>query len=150
MCEILDALVEQPEFRIGLLTGNIEAGARQKLAQVGLEGVFQFGAFGDDDEDRDRLLGIARSRAEAREGCRIDPAQIVVVGDTPLDIGCARSGGAAVLALATGLCDAATLATHQPDRLLDDLRDTAEVLGVLKDLSDPVRPRPGATPRRAD
>lgn len=149
VCELLDALAEEREFRTGLLTGNLEAGARLKLAQVGLDSRFGFGAFGNDDEDRDRLLTIARSRAEAREGRSIEAAQIVIVGDTPLDIRCAHSGGAAVLAVSTGFYDRAALAAHQPDRLLDDLQDTAEVLTALRELSDPARPRKGATPRRA-
>jgi phosphoglycolate phosphatase-like HAD superfamily hydrolase len=148
--ELLDALDEDPEFRTGLLTGNLEAGARLKLAKVGLDSRFAFGAFGSDDEDRDRLFAFARARAEAHEGCRIDAGRIVIVGDTPRDIRCARHGGAAVLAVATGLYDAATLASHQPDCLLDDLQDTTRVLAVLKELSDPDRRQPDATPRRGD
>ncbi len=66
----------------------------------------------------------------------MDLAAAIVVGDTPLDIRCARAGNASVLAVATGLFDAETLAEHKPDALLGDLSDTAEVVEILRRLGD--------------
>lgn len=134
--ELLAGLSRDPEFLVGLLTGNIETGARRKLAQVGIDGAFSFGAFGSDDEERDRLVPIARARAARIAGPAAEEAAIVVVGDTPLDIRCARAGGARVLAVATGICDREDLASHAPDILLDDLSRTDEVLTLLRRLSD--------------
>ena len=57
--EALRELQAQKEFALGLLTGNIEEGARIKLDFFGLNHYFNIGAFGSDDEDRDRLLPIA-------------------------------------------------------------------------------------------
>ena len=48
---------------LGLLTGNIARGAWTKVASYGLEGVFDFGAFGDDHHDRDELGPVAIWRA---------------------------------------------------------------------------------------
>jgi phosphoglycolate phosphatase len=146
--ELLDALASEQDFLLGLLTGNIETSARTKLSHLGINATFGFGAFGDDASDRDRLLPIARSRAEERRGGRIDAGQICLVGDTPLDIGCARAGGSSILAVATGLYDAESLAALEPDQLLNDLRDTAEVIRVLRCLTDPRPPHGRRAPHR--
>jgi len=47
---------------MGLLTGNLEKGARIKLEPFGLNTFFPFGAFGSDHEDRNYLLPVAIER----------------------------------------------------------------------------------------
>ena len=100
MADLLAALAARPdEFRLSLLTGNLEAVARRKLAAAGVAGYFDDGqgAFGSDAESRDELPAIARARAGGwpRE-------RTVVIGDTPRDIACARADGLRVAAVATG------------------------------------------------
>ena len=56
---------------VGLLTGNIEPGARVKLAPTGLWPLFRVGAFGSDDIDRRRLPAVACERARARDRPRL-------------------------------------------------------------------------------
>lgn len=87
---------------VGLLTGNVREGARLKLGAHGLWDAFSFGAFGDDDEDRNRLAVLACERAEARLGGRLSGGEVLVIGDTPLDVACAHAAGAACLGVATG------------------------------------------------
>jgi phosphoglycolate phosphatase-like HAD superfamily hydrolase len=114
-----------------LLTGNLEPVARLKLALVDLDGYFAFelGAFGSDHRDRTCLVPITRARVRAATGH--EPESIVVIGDTPRDIACARAGGARVVAVATGTYSRAELEAHQPDALLDDLQDTQAVIEAL-------------------
>ncbi|MBD3160477.1 MAG: HAD hydrolase-like protein, partial [Candidatus Eisenbacteria bacterium] len=145
---LLERLSADPETRIGLLTGNLEAGARSKLGHFDLMRFFPFGAYGSDEEDRDRLVPVALLRAAEIEGTPLSNARVVVVGDTPLDIRCARAGAAKVIAVATGLFDVATLEKHEPDVLLPDLSDTATVLEHVRGLTDP-RPGDPPTPRTA-
>jgi phosphoglycolate phosphatase-like HAD superfamily hydrolase len=60
------------------------------------------------------------------------PAEnIVLVGDTPRDIACARAGGTRVVAVATGNFSRSDLEAHDPDVVLDDLQDTDQVLAAL-------------------
>jgi len=114
---------------IGLLTGNIRLGAEIKLRHYGLWDAFEMGAFGDDDADRNRLAGIARDRGSALHGCPLRGDEVLVVGDTPLDIECGRAIGARVLAVATGGARPETLRQHQPDWLLSTLEEAdAEAL----------------------
>ncbi len=106
---------------IGLLTGNIRLGAEIKLRHFGLWDSFAIGAFGDDDEDRNELARIALSRGARILGGRLRGEEVLVVGDTPFDVECARAIGARVVAVATGGATFETLARHRPDWLVSDL-----------------------------
>ena len=128
---LLDEL-ERRGAGVGLVTGNIEPGARAKLAACGLEGRFSFGAFGSDAEDRDALPAIALERAPGAIGRVADPRRTWIVGDTPRDIGCARAGGVRALAVATGQFDVAELLALGPDHAVATLKDTATVLELLE------------------
>lgn len=116
---------------VGLVTGNIEPGARAKLAACGLAGRFPFGAFGSDAEDRDALPAIALGRAPGAIGRVADRRRTWIVGDTPRDIECARAGGVRALAVATGQFGVAELLAVRPDHAVATLEDTAAVLELL-------------------
>ncbi len=106
---------------IGLLTGNIRLGAEIKLKHFGLWDEFKVGAFADDSEDRDQIAHIAFTRANQILNNKLQRNEIVVVGDTPYDIKCARAIGARMLAVTTGGYARKELATHKPDWLVDTL-----------------------------
>lgn len=124
--------VEAAGHRMGVLTGNIEPCAYAKLEAAGLGGRFSWGAFGSDDEQRNALPAHAARRYAARYGEALDASAFVLVGDTPLDIACARGSGAAVVAVATGRYDRDALAEHEPDLLLDTLEDPEPLLAFLR------------------
>ena len=56
------------DIAFGLGTGNLEKGARTKLAPTNLKETFSFGGFGSDAEDRGEVLRIGHQRAEASCG----------------------------------------------------------------------------------
>jgi phosphoglycolate phosphatase len=116
-----------------LLTGNLESIARLKLACAGLDQyvAFELGGYGSDHRDRDCLVPIVRQRLHTQRGQDVAGADIVVVGDTPRDIACARAGGARVVAVATGNFPREELAAHHPDALFDDLSDTDAIVDCL-------------------
>ncbi|HEX5133702.1 MAG TPA: HAD family hydrolase [Candidatus Krumholzibacteria bacterium] len=118
---LLDALAARADIALGLLTGNFERGARIKLSRFGIEGYFPFGSYGDDQFDRDDLPPVALERAHAVTGRRFDPADALIVGDSLLDISCARAHGLKCLVVSTGWTSAEELAAAQPDWLVDDL-----------------------------
>ena len=119
------------DVTLGLLTGNLEPMAYLKLAALGLDGYFRFGAFGSDHEDRNGLAEVAASRAEAHTGRRFAGRDIVVIGDTPRDIECGNAVGAFTVAVATGHFDRDALAAHAPDLLLDSLEETEPLLDAV-------------------
>jgi len=107
---------------LGLLTGNIRLGAEIKLRHFDLWKVFATGAFADDHEDRNQIAAIARERGCKILGERLRHEQVLVIGDTRLDIGCARGIGARVLAVATGGSTLEDLRRHAPDWAVADLK----------------------------
>jgi phosphoglycolate phosphatase-like HAD superfamily hydrolase len=113
---------------IGLLTGNIRAGAQIKLRHYGLWDYFPFGGFADDLTDRDDVARRALVEAEAHVGRPVDPADVWVIGDTPLDVQCARAIGAKAVVVATGWHPHEELVACCPDHLLPDFTHAGELL----------------------
>ena len=125
--DLLEDLSRQPDKTLGLLTGNLERGARLKLEHYDLWRFFPFGAFADDHHDRNALGTCALSRAVAHAGCDFLPEQVDVIGDTGHDIACGKAFGARTVAVATGSWSRERLAECQPDFLFDDLANVDEV-----------------------
>lgn len=119
--ERLEQLAARPDVVVGLLTGNWEKGARVKLGSRGLEGYFRFGAYGDDSIERDELPPVAWRRAEDAVGRRFAAAETLIVGDSELDVACARAHGIRCLAVATGWTAAEELAAANAERVVTDL-----------------------------
>lgn len=107
---------------LGLLTGNIRLGAEIKLRHFDLWKEFQVGAFADDHEERDFIAQVAHQRGSGVLGRKLNGPEVVVIGDTPLDVKCGRAIGANVLAVATGGASLDDLRTHKPDWAVEDLR----------------------------
>jgi phosphoglycolate phosphatase len=126
--EFLEELSARDEVAVGLLTGNIRAGARLKLGHFQLLHHFSFGGFGDHHHDRDDVAREAWREIQNRFDGTVSPERVWVIGDTPLDVQCARCIGARVAAVATGWHSADELAAAQPDLLLRDLSDPRPLL----------------------
>lgn len=130
--EALGELSAQKGFTLGLLTGNIEEGARIKLDFFGLNSFFDIGAFGNDDEDRNRLLPIAVEKLYKQNSLKVNFRDCVVIGDTPRDISCSKPYGAFSVAVATGPYSAVALSDAGADVVFDDLSDTEAFMSVVK------------------
>jgi len=133
--EILDALEARDDVVLGLLTGNVEAGARAKLAAAGINPArFRVSAFGSDHEHRPRLPGIAQQRFGETMGREVAGEKVVVIGDTPADIECGRELGARAIGVASGHYSVAELEKHEPYAVFESLRDTRKVLDMILDV----------------
>ena len=131
VAETLAALHAADDVINSLLTGNLEANAAVKVGAFGLDRWLDFeaGAYGSDPhERRSDLVAIARERAAGRYG---EPADVVLVGDTPLDVLAAHEAGARAVAVATGFADPDALRESEPDALLQDLSDTRAALRAI-------------------
>ena len=129
--ELLDALSARDDVYLALLTGNYEAGARLKLEYFDLWRYFPCGAFGDDAPHRNVLVPKALTMVEASGGPAFAAADAIVIGDTPLDVGCAAHAGARSLAVATGSHSVDELRAAGADLVLNDLSDTKEVIRMI-------------------
>jgi phosphoglycolate phosphatase-like HAD superfamily hydrolase len=130
--EILDALEAREDVVLGLLTGNIEPGARIKLEAAGIDpDRFRVNAFGSDHEHRPELPAIARRRAGERLGLELAGERLVVIGDTPADIECGRSLGARSIGVASGHYTVEQLRAHDAYAVFASLANTGEVLDTI-------------------
>ena len=129
---LLDRLRARDDVLLGLLTGNVRDGARQKLRAVGVYfDQFTVNAFGCDHEHRPELPDIARQRAERVLGYPVRGEQLVIVGDTPADIHCGRSLGVRAIGVATGHYSVEALADHVPAAVFATLEDTDAVIEAM-------------------
>ncbi|EEF57148.1 HAD family hydrolase [Pedosphaera parvula] len=132
VCRLIHELQRMPNPPlIGLLTGNIRLGAEIKLRHYSLWDFFKTGAFADDSEDRNQIAAIAMERGAQMLNRKLRGEEVLVIGDTPLDIACGRAIDARVLAVATGRSSVAELQAHKPDWAVSDLEQmrTMEILG---------------------
>lgn len=132
--ELLTALEARDDVILGLLTGNVEPGARAKLRAVGLDpDRFTVGAFGSDHEHRPELPAIAQQRVRDELGIDVAGGDVVVIGDTPADIECARGIAARAIGVATGRFPVDELERHGAVAVFADLTDTGAVVRAILD-----------------
>jgi len=131
--ELLDVLEQRDDVFLGLLTGNFQAGARIKLEHFDLWRYFRCGAYGDDAADRNELVPFALERARRCGLPDLAPEHILVVGDTPHDVACARAVGATPVGVATGGFTVEQLRDSGADIVFQDLSGTNEFVKLLGD-----------------
>jgi phosphoglycolate phosphatase len=129
--ELLDTLSARRDVYLSLLTGNYERAARLKLEYFDLWRYFSAGAFGDGAADRNGLVPKAMANVIQCGGPSVRSSEVVVIGDTPLDIACAAAAGAHSIAVATGSHTSDDLRAVGAEVVFEDLSDTPRVLAVL-------------------
>lgn len=130
--EVVAQLRERDDALLALVTGNVRSGAPVKLRAAGFDPAhFAVGAYGSEAMERDALPPLALARAVEHYRQNIQPQQVIVIGDTPADVQCARALGAVAVAVRTGYCKPGELEASRPDFLLDDLTQFAQVLANL-------------------
>jgi phosphoglycolate phosphatase len=117
--ETLDALVARDDVFLALLTGNFTRAAEIKLAYFDLWRYFRCGAFGEDGAERWHLVQVAIDRARALGSPEFARSDVLVIGDTPLDVEAARLAGVRSLAVATGGFGIETLEQSGADKVVD-------------------------------
>lgn len=128
--ELLDAL--EPEGAIvGLATGNLRRGAAHKLGHFGLWERFSGGGFGDDHVVRTELVRAGIAELVDKHCLEAGDCEVVVIGDTPLDVEAAHGAGAKAFGVGTGRFTPAELRESGAEFALDDLSDTARALEML-------------------
>jgi phosphoglycolate phosphatase len=124
VCEVIHGLrsLRKPPL-LGLLTGNIRLGAEIKLGHYQIWNFFRLGGFGDDHEERNQVAAVARERGSRFLREELNGDGILVIGDTPRDIECAKFIGARSLAVATGKYTVEQLGGHSPTWVVSSLEE---------------------------
>jgi phosphoglycolate phosphatase-like HAD superfamily hydrolase len=130
--ELLDALEARGDCVLGLLTGNVAAGARLKLRAAAIAPErFRVGAFGSDSHVRAELPAIAHRRAEALLGHALAGRDVVIIGDTPSDVACGQEIGARAIGVGTASYTSEELVACGAFAAFPDLSDTGAVLEAI-------------------
>lgn len=130
--ELLDDLYKlDQEVCLGLLTGNVEPGARMKLERFKLNHYFPIGAYGSDSASRLDLPQIALARAQEFFQHTFAPYDLVIIGDSVNDVLCAKNFGATSIAINTGRTSKEELQRAKPDFLFSSLKDTSTILQAI-------------------
>lgn len=127
--ELVTAVDEHERATLGLLTGNYPETGRFKIERAGFDPArFEVAAWGIDGEHRRDLPRVAMTRFHDRKARAIDPADVVIIGDTPNDVDCAKHNGCRVIGVATGLYSVAELEACGADLAVENLADTSRLL----------------------
>lgn len=129
--DLLDRLVVIDHITLGLLTGNIERGARLKLAPAGLNDYFPFGAFGSDSAKREELPPIAVERASKIDGHRFRGREVVIIGDSIYDVRCGAPHDATTIAIASGKTPAEKLRAENPHHFFHSAEDLGGIVDAI-------------------
>jgi len=132
--ETLEAMRGQPGITQSLLTGNIEPNAELKLGAFGLDRFLdlEIGGYGSDPHTtRSDLVAVAREKAWRLRGVRVEAADTVLIGDTPLDIAAARGAGARAIGVGAASFTRQQLLDAGAEAAFDDLRDTQRLISAL-------------------
>jgi phosphoglycolate phosphatase-like HAD superfamily hydrolase len=128
---LLELLAARPDVVLGLVTGNVEEGARVKLDAFGLNPYFIDGGFASDHPERSEIARIAHQKLSRRAGFRFPIERVIIIGDTELDVACAKANGFRAIAVASGGSSREHLEAARPDALLGDLTDMDAVLVAM-------------------
>jgi phosphoglycolate phosphatase-like HAD superfamily hydrolase len=124
---LLTALRQRRDVTLGLLTGNYRRTGALKLSCVGI-GLdwFALHVWGDQAPTRPALVAHA-----VRESCGVTPDRVIVIGDTPRDVECAKANGCRCLAVATGGYAHDDLVQTGADVVAADLSDPSVLLAMM-------------------
>jgi phosphoglycolate phosphatase-like HAD superfamily hydrolase len=128
---LLETLADDGRVVLGLLTGNIEPGARVKLDNAALNDFFPFGAFGSDSARREELPPIAVERASRVAGHRFEGGDVVIIGDSIYDVRCGVPHAATTIAIASGKTSADALRAENPDHFFASAEDHDALLAAI-------------------
>ncbi len=129
--QIVTAVAETPGVAAGIGTGNIEPGARLKLAPLGFNPLLRFGGFGEDGEARADLIAAGATRGADVLGCPLHDCALIIVGDTPHDVTAAHANGGICIAVATGTASRAQLVAAGADVVFDNLGQAGVLEAIL-------------------
>lgn len=132
--DLLKRLDTESGLTMGLLTGNFEPTGLLKVRSCGIDTArFQVSAWGDDSPhdppERNHLPPVAVERYRRKMGR--DPSRVVIIGDTPYDVACAKAHGHVAVGVGTGKFSPEVLLESGADHVFSDLSETERVADCL-------------------
>lgn len=120
-------LAKEPDYLLGIATGNVERGAKAKLERARLWEYFQLGGYGSDSKLRSGLVAKAIERAteftDQKGFDRISKNDIFVIGDTEFDIRSAHEVGVKSIGVRMGSSHVDDMIREKPSFLVESFED---------------------------
>lgn len=129
--ELLEELNNQ-NFLIGLVTGNLEPIGRGKMNRVNLNHYFKLGGFWSDDISRTELVKLAIRRAEEKFNFEYRN-NVFLFWDTPKDIKAGKEARIITIGVATGIYTKKDLEYATPDYVVNNLQDIQKILNIISE-----------------
>jgi len=127
--DIVHQIAEFDDATLGLLTGNYPETGRLKIKHAGLDpDLFKVNAWGCDGQARRDLPPVAMRQHREATGRNLRGEDVVIIGDTPHDIDCARAHGCRSIGVATGVFGVADLREAGADLAVENLAETRSLL----------------------
>ena len=137
--DLVHELVDVDHATVGLLTGNYPETGRLKIQQAGLDpDLFRVAAWGIDGQSRRSLPPVAMKRHEQLTGRVLRGEKVIIIGDTPHDIDCAKANGCRSIGVATGAFTLDDLQTSGADLAVETLADTQAMMRWMLQSNAPV------------
>ena len=131
---LIQKLYYTPNTLLAVITGNIAATAREKLKLAGVDHFFEMGMFGDNREDRNKMVKDLIAMIQHKYG-KID--KVFIIGDTPFDIESAKHNAAIAVAVGTGpRYNIEQLRQYNPHLLYEDFSNVEQVYRDFMEYSD--------------
>ncbi|MDX6744550.1 HAD family hydrolase [Actinocorallia sp. A-T 12471] len=137
--EALEAAARLPGAVQSVLTGSLEATARIKLAELGLDRHLDLsvGGYFSPVYPKGATIETSRIKAAAAYKTTIAESATVLVADHPLDVRAAQIARARCLGVATGAATETELRAAGADEVVPTLADTRAVIAALDRLTRP-------------
>lgn len=127
--ELIERLRDDERVRLGLLSGNYAGAAPIKLRAAGIDpGWFEVQSFADHGPDRPSLV----RHAMTQHGDGLDPTDVIVIGDTPRDVDCAKVNGCIAFGVATGRYSVSDLEQAGADAAVASLADAGPLFELIE------------------
>jgi phosphoglycolate phosphatase len=129
--EVLEVFAEEmPEVALGLCTNKPRVATEAVLVALGVRTRFRAIVAGGDLPEKKPAPGPLLHLAKV---LRVAPEAVVMVGDGPQDVECARSAGARSVAIDSGFGSRERLVAARPDVMLRALSELPEVIQRWRD-----------------
>jgi len=119
-------------YLMGLVTGNLEPIAREKLERVGLNNFFKLGGFGNDNISRTELVKLAIKRAQEKHNF-IYKDNVFLFGDAIQDMNAGHEAGVKTIGTLTGIFSKEQLKDAGANFIVDNLSNTEHILKIIKE-----------------
>jgi phosphoglycolate phosphatase len=123
--EALDALGQLPDMALAVCTNKPRATAEAVLSALGVRTRFRALVAGGDLPEKKPAPGPLLQIAKL---LRVETATLVMVGDSPQDIECARRARVRSVGVVSGFCSREKIAAARPDVTIESLAELPEVI----------------------